>query len=65
MIETMTAVDDFESFTNFMDNAVAGEDAHDDGYASRGDEEGKRSYSEDSGRGSQSSADDATTSRRK
>ena len=40
MIETMTAIDDFECFVNFMDNAAAGLERDDsDG---RGEEEGKR-----------------------
>lgn len=64
VIETMTAVDDFESFTNFMDNAVADEDGDDDGCASE-DEERKRSHSDDSGdRSSHSSADDARSRRK-
>ena len=61
VIETMTAVDDFESFANFMDNAVAGDEDDDD---RGGEEEGKRSFSEYSERDSKSSADDARTRRK-
>lgn len=50
VIETMTAIDDFESFVNFMDNA-AGDDSSDniDDDDSRGEEEeGKRCRRQDS-----------------
>lgn len=58
----MTAVDDFESFANFMDNAVAGEVDDDDG---RGEgEEGKQSFSEYSERDRKSGADDTRTRRK-
>lgn len=55
VIETMTAVDDFESFTNFMNNAVAGEDeddsdgAHGNAAIPDGEEEGKRCRLESEG----------------
>ncbi|CAM9525270.1 unnamed protein product [Ectocarpus fasciculatus] len=55
VIETMTAVDDFESFTNFMNNAVAGEDeddsddAHGSAAIPDGEEEGKRCRLESEG----------------
>lgn len=61
VIETMTAVDDFESFANFMDNAVTGDEDDDDG---GGEEEGKRSFSECSEHESKSSADDARMRRK-
>lgn len=62
VIETMTAVDDFESFANFMDTAVAGGEDGDDG---RDEEEGKRPFSSKcSERGSQSSDNDAKTRRK-
>lgn len=72
-IETMTAVDDFESFINFMNNAVADEDEDDSDGAygnaavQDGEEEGKRCRleSEDSEGSNERDADNAARRRRK
>ncbi|CAN0015722.1 unnamed protein product [Ectocarpus sp. 4 AP-2014] len=72
VIETMTAVDDFESFTNFMNNAVGGEDEDDSDGAPEntavqdGEEESKRCRLESDGSdGSNEGAADTAARRRR
>lgn len=75
----MTAIDDFESFENFMENAVAGDDSSDGDYgcaaadddrSNGAEEEGKRCWrqkdqEEESERDCRQATDDAARSRRK
>ncbi|CAB1112506.1 unnamed protein product [Ectocarpus sp. CCAP 1310/34] len=73
VIETMTAVDEFESFTNFMNNTVAGEhEDNSDGApdyttVQDGEEESKRCRLESDGSdgSNEGAADTAVRSRRK
>ncbi|CAM9422334.1 unnamed protein product [Ectocarpus sp. 13 AM-2016] len=72
VIETMTAVDDFESFTNFMNNAVAGEHEDNSDAAPEiaavqdGEEESKRCQLEsDSSDGCNEGAADTAARRRR
>ncbi|CAM9684855.1 unnamed protein product [Ectocarpus sp. 12 AP-2014] len=72
VIETMTAVDDFESFTSFMNNAVAGEHEDNSDAAPEiaavqdGEEESKRCQLEsDSSDGSNEGAADTAARRRR
>lgn len=62
VIETMTAIDNFEFFANFMDNAVADVEETEDG--GQGREESKRQFSEYSERDSESAVDGVRAGRK-